>query len=233
MNKPLIVANWKANKTIKEASEWVRTARTNLEEATEVEVVVCPSHVCLPLVFSLLGGTSVKLGAQNLSIYEKGAYTGEDTAEMLEGLVTYVIIGHSERRRFFGEMDQTVAEKTAKALKYKITPLVCVESLEQVEKFKIFAKDSLDKAIFVYEPTFAIGTGQPDTPENAAEMARKIRQVVDRETKVLYGGSVARDNVVDFLFQADLGGVLVGTASLDPQEFCGLVSSTNYRPMVK
>jgi triosephosphate isomerase len=231
--KPLIVANWKANKGLKETVEWLKQARGKLEETLGLEVILCPSHVCLSAAFNLLEGSSIKLGAQDVSVFEQGAYTGENTVLMLKDLVGYVIIGHSERRKNFGETNEIVLKKAELAIRHNLVPLICLETLDQVKNLAFLDRLLTKKATFVYEPAFAIGTGVPDTPENANEIASQICQVVDEEVRVLYGGSVDEKNISYFLKQPFLKGVLVGKASLDPHQFCQLVSSASLATMVK
>jgi len=213
MEKTLIVANWKEHKTNSEARGWVEVLSSKLKVKSEkLEVVVCPSFVLIPDLHSQLSilNFELSLGAQDVSKFEEGQYTGEVSAKMLKDFVSYVIIGHSERRKCFGETDEDVALKIEQCLKHELAPIVCVSKIEQA-----FA----DKAIFAYEPLSAVGTGEPDTPENAQKFAEKIKAEVGQDVKVLYGGSVNAKNAKSFVNQPDLSGVLVGQASLDAEEF--------------
>ena len=225
MEKTLIIANWKENFTMDEARKWVDVFNNNFSslrserfasgESNTIQqfnkVVICPSFVLLPTMASEISKLEgVELGAQDVSKFEEGQYTGEVSAKMLKDFVSYVIAGHSERRKHFGETDEDIALKIEHCLKHELTPIVCVNKIEQA---------STDKAIFAYEPLFAVGTGIPDSPENAQEFAEKIKSVVGQDVRVLYGGSVTSENVKSFVSQPDINGVLVGQASLDPKEF--------------
>lgn len=180
------------------------------------KVVICPSFVLLPTTASEISKLEgVELGAQDVSKFEEGQYTGEVSAKMLKDFVSYVIVGHSERRKHFGETDGDIALKIEQCLKHELTPIVCVSKVEQA---------STDKAIFAYEPLFAVGTGEPDTPKNAQKFAEKTKGKVGQNVRVLYGGSVNAENVKSFVSQPDIDGVLVGQASLDPKEFSEIVN---------
>lgn len=205
-----VIANWKENKTVSEVMAWVDVFNKGVNKEN-VEVVICPSFVALPMMANGVSKLeNVKLGAQDVSKFEEGQYTGEVSAKMLKGLVDYVIVGHSERRKYFSETDEDVNLKIEQCLKHDLTPIVCVSKIEQV---------STNKAIFAYEPLSAVGTGTPDTPENAQKFAEKIKNEVGENVKVLYGGSVNAKNAMSFVEQSDIDGVLVGQASLDPKEF--------------
>lgn len=208
-----IIANWKSNKNIAEALEWVAQVGPNVPERDDLKVVVCPAFSALSEVKKAItvGNFPLLLGAQDLSPFGIGAYTGEEPAELLSHLVSLAILGHSERRKNFNETDEMVDQKVAQAKQYNITPLVCVQSAETVvpEGCKLVA----------YEPIFAIGTGNPDTPESANEVAKKLKQKYGQDLEVIYGGSVAVENVKGFAAQKNISGALVGKASLDPQEF--------------
>ena len=212
MEKTLIVANWKENKIAPQAEEWLEVLSSKFKvQSSKLEVAICPSFVVLPtMVGEISKLEGIKLGAQDVSKFEEGQYTGEVSAKMLKDFVEFVIIGHSERREHFGETDEDVDLKIEQCLKYDLMPIVCVSDLEQV---------STDKVIFAYEPLFAVGTGEPDTPENAQRFAQKIKSKVGQDVRVLYGGSVNAKNAKSFVSQPDIDGVLVGQASLDPKEF--------------
>ncbi len=218
-----IIANWKENKTVQEASEWLEKfcASTNNQQLAINNVVICPSFVVLPTMASEISKLeNVKLGAQDVSKFEEGQYTGEVSAKMLKDFVEYVIVGHSERRKHFGETDGDVNLKVQQCLKYNLTPIVCVSKIEQVSMCQSV---NVSKTIFAYEPLFAVGTGEPDTPENAEDFAKKIKAEVGQDVKVLYGGSVNSENVKSFVSQPDISGVLVGQAGLDVREFIKIV----------
>lgn len=208
-----IIANWKSNKTIAEALDWVAQIGSKLPKRDELKVVVCPTFSALSEVKKAItvGNFPLTLGAQDLSPFGAGAYTGEESAQLLNQLVGLAILGHSERRKNFNETDEMVAKKVNQAKEFNITPLVCVQAADTVvpEGCKLVA----------YEPVWAIGTGNPDTPENANEVAKKLKQKYGEDLEVIYGGSVTSENVKEFLVQEHISGVLPGKASLDPQEF--------------
>jgi triosephosphate isomerase len=244
MKKTLIVANWKQNFTADEAQRWVgelnkelriknknlslrsRTLHSNkFESEGNVEIVVCPPLVLIPVLYSsfIIPHSALHLGAQDVSKFEGGQYTGEISAQMLKGFVDYVIVGHSERRKHFSETDEDVAKKTVLALKCNLIPIICVSNIEQVSKSQR-VKESKN-IIFAYEPLAAIGTGESDTPENANDFAQKIKAEIGQNVRVLYGGSVTSKNAKPFIAQPNISGVLVGQASLDAEEFVRLCNS--------
>ncbi len=231
MNKPTLIANWKATKTIKETVEWVKTAKADLEQIDYTEIIVCPPFSSLPIASSLFKDTSIKVGAQDVSKFKKGAYTGEVTVEMLDGLVEYCIIGHSERRKYFGEVDDDVIEKAKNLLEYSITPILCVSNLDQLDSYLERGKviiDSAEKIIFVYEPPGAISGGgdyKPDSPDVASEQSGKIEEKMGKKVTTLYGGSINPDNVVSFISKENINGGLIGQASTDPKTFFEIVSN--------
>lgn len=217
----LIVANWKLNKTISEAIEWLKEFGIQKTEfrSQNVKIVVCPSFTVLSELQRELKKTKlpIKLGAQNVSQFEKGQYTGEVSAGMLQGLVNYVIIGHSEIRKHFGETDQIISEKAKQCEKYGITPILCASNLDQLRGCEK-AKD----LVVAYEPLEAISTEgefHPDDPDHANEIAGKIKEIIGSKNRVLYGGSVHKDNVKYFAARKNIDGLLVGQASLDAERF--------------
>ncbi|MBI2196225.1 triosephosphate isomerase [Candidatus Daviesbacteria bacterium] len=216
-----IIANWKSNKNISEALDWISQVGPKIPKQDNLKVVVCPTFSALSEVKKAItvGNFPLLVGAQDLSPFGIGAYTGEEPAELLNQLITLTILGHSERRQNFRESDETIAKKTQQALGNNITPLVCVqnEEIPVPEGCKLVA----------YEPIWAIGTGNPDTPENANVVAEKIKQQYSASIEVVYGGSVHSGNVKDLVMQENINGVLVGSASLDAEEFikiCQVVS---------
>lgn len=215
-----IVANWKSNKTIAQALDWVEQVGPNIPKVDHLEVIICPPVVDLDEVKKaiIVGNFPLEVGAQDLSAFDVGAHTGEEAAKILSQLVGFSIIGHSERRQELGETDQMISEKVDQALKYGITSILCVQGVET------FIPEAV--RLVAYEPIFAIGTGHPDTPENANQVAQQIKTKAGSELEVLYGGSVTSENIKSFLDQPDLSGVLVGGASLDPQEFIKIVKAT-------
>lgn len=246
MRTPIIAGNWKMNKTIEEATELVREIKDNLKE--NIEAVVCVPFTALSQVKKEISGTNLKLGAQNMHWEESGAFTGEISPLMLNEIgVDYVIIGHSERRQFFGETDETVNKKIKAALKHDINPIVCVgETLVQredgIEKevveaqvlkaLKNINKNDMDKIVIAYEPIWAIGTGKTASSEEANEIISFIRKIlkdkysqeISDKVRIQYGGSVKPSNIAEIMNQSDIDGALVGGASLKSDEFIKLVS---------
>lgn len=221
MKKSYILGNWKANKTMDEAKAWhtqyVANAPTVPESTT---IIVCPAFHHLALFDQ---HTSVyELGAQDISPFENGAYTGEVTGLMMKDLIRYVMIGHSERRKHFGETDEIVAQKVKRANVSGIIPVVCVSDIEQVRRLKQYVPEFGASGLLLYEPLFAIGTGASDTPENANTTAEKIQNSIP-SVPILYGGSVTAENVRGFMDQPHLSGVGVGGASLDAVKFSSLI----------
>ena len=231
MKKVLIVANWKENLTAPQAKEWLGVLSSKFKvQSSKLEVVICPPSVILPTVAHEVSKLeNVELGAQNVSKFEEGQYTGEVSAKMLKDFVSYVIVGHSERRKYFGETDEDVNLKIKQCLKYGLTPIVCVGNLEQVSRVS-----RVSKVIVVYEPVEAISTeGQfhPDDPEHANSTAKEIKSVVGQDVKVLYGGSVNAKNAKSFVSQPNIDGVLVGQASLGTKEFSKIVEVVHLHVM--
>lgn len=218
--KKILVANWKANFDLHEAVEWLKAIRTILEEAT-IEVVICPDFISIPAVASLVKGTSVRVGSQDVSQFEKGAFTGEVTAHSLKELVQYALIGHSERRRYFSETTEIVLKKVRNATKGGIIPIVCLENISQAREYQ--KGSGTLKAVFAYEPKGAIGTGQPEPSENASEVLVDLRKILGEQTCILYGGSVTGENINNYL-KVGFNGALVGSASLDEEKFVKMVS---------
>ena len=247
MRTPIIAGNWKMNKTVEEAVALVRDMRLGLNEVTSVERVLCPPFMALPAVAELLKPTSLKLGAQNMYWEEKGAYTGEISPLMLKGLCQYVILGHSERRGYFGETDEGVNRKVKAALAHDLTPIICVgENLEQNEAGQTDAvvgsqvRDCLaglkaqevQGLIIAYEPIWAIGTGKPATGAGAnavigltirGTIAELYDQATAQAVRIQYGGSVNAANITEFMSLPDIDGALVGGASLKADEFVEIV----------
>lgn len=211
-----IIANWKSNKNLAEALEWVSVVGPKLEMRENVKVVVCPPFVDLEEVKKavMVGNYPMMVGAQDLSPFPEGAYTGEEAAKILKDFVDLTILGHSERRQNFGETDAMVAEKVEQAKENNIISLVCVQdkNMPVPEGCKLVA----------YEPIFAIGTGNPDTPVNANEVAGALKSKYEN-LEVLYGGSVTEENIKAFLEQENISGSLIGGASLDGEQFLKII----------
>lgn len=218
MSKNLwIIANWKSNETIEEALDWISYVGSRLEKRDYLKIVVCPTFTAIEEVKKaiLVGNFPIMVGAQDLSPFEDGPYTGEESAKILKQFVDLAIIGHSERRKNFGESEEVIESKVRQALNHQIIPLVCVQDK------KTPIPDGVK--LIAYEPIFAIGTGHPDTPQNASEVAESFRQSQGVDLEVLYGGSVTSENVKAFVAQDLINGVLIGGASLNPEEFVKIV----------
>ncbi|MBT8339576.1 MAG: triose-phosphate isomerase [Desulfatitalea sp.] len=246
--KPLIAGNWKMHKTGTEAALAARqlTALT-ADAGDDVEVMIAPTFTALSQVKAELAGSTIELGAQNLHWEEKGAFTGEIAADMLiDAGCTYVIIGHSERRQFFGETDQTVNKRTRAAVNAGLRPVLCIGESE-VERdagqtfsvldkqlqngLESFVLQDLQRLVIAYEPVWAIGTGKTATSEQAQQVHAHLRKQLAslwddefaQQLRILYGGSVKPSNVAELMAMPDVDGALVGGASLDPETFSQLV----------
>jgi triosephosphate isomerase len=247
MRLPIIAANWKMNTTVNEAQSLVREMRDRLDKITGVEKVLCPPFVSLTTVKELIKDSSVKLGAQNMHFEVKGAYTGEISPLMLTEFCEYVILGHSERRQYFGETDEIVNRKVQSALKFGLKPILCVgESLEENQsgrteevvqrqiKTALGGIDSPGGIVIAYEPIWAIGTGIPASGKQANATIRLIRQLLSQiygdkiaqEIRIQYGGSISQENIAEFISQPEIDGALVGGASLKGEVFLSIVEQT-------
>ncbi len=251
MRTPFVAGNWKMNKTVAEARELVSTMGKELKNIKNVEKVLCPPFISLVAVANLISGTDLGLGAQNMHWEEKGAFTGETSPAMVKEFCTYVILGHSERRTYFGETDQTVNKKVLAAQKHGLTPIVCVgETLaeneagltaEVVRRQTMEGLKGLDaafaaKIVVAYEPVWAIGTGRASSGENAEAVHRDVvraalKDLFGSETaqaiRILYGGSVTAANAAEFFGQPDIDGALIGGASLKSEEFIAIVQAAS------
>lgn len=240
---PFIAGNWKMHKTISEAADLVKALNESSSELADAEIVVIPPYTALSEITKTLQGSTIKIGAQNLFWEEKGAFTGEVSAPMLKDAgCQYVVIGHSERRQYFGETDETVNKKIKAALAHALMPIVCIgESLEEREKGEIIdkvdsqinagleglQKEQMSQIIIAYEPIWAIGTGLTATPAQAEEVHSFIREKLTEkygnETAsyaiILYGGSAKPDNTYSLLIEKNINGALVGGASLEADSF--------------
>lgn len=247
MRKPIIAGNWKMYKTNTEARALVNGLKEKSIPAG-VEVVLCPPFTALSTVAELLKGTDIGLGAQDLFWADEGAYTGEVSPVMLKELgCSYVIIGHSERRQYFGETDETVNKKVKAALSHGLKPIICVgESLEQREAgdTNSFVASQVDKAldglapasipevVIAYEPIWAIGTGRSSSGTDANHVIGLIRRTIASkfqpyladQVRIQYGGSVKPDNIKEFMDQPEIDGALVGGASLKAEDFYGIIT---------
>ncbi len=247
--KPIIAGNWKLNKTPKEAILLVAELKRALVDVRGVDIVICPPFVDLSVVVDELIDHDISVGAQNVYWVDSGAFTGEISAPMLkEAGVKYVIIGHSERRQFFGETNETVNKRIKAALNHGLTPIVCVgENLAEREANKTFdvvknhcegslaglAPEEMKKIVVAYEPVWAIGTGKTATPEQAQDVHAFIRQLLGKifnadvaaSVRIQYGGSVTPENIASLIGQADIDGALVGGASLKAPSFAAIVKA--------
>ena len=247
MRTPIIAGNWKMNKTIAQAVALVKEIKPHLAAIHGVEKVLCPPFTALSAVKESIGDAEIGLGAQNMHWEEKGAFTGEASPLMLAELCQYVILGHSERRQYFGETDDGVNRKIVAAFAHKLTPILCVgESLEQREagQTEEWVTDQVQAAlmglpaeqvrqlVIAYEPIWAIGTGVAATVDDARTViAGTIRGALDemygqkitQAVRIQYGGSVKPDNIAQFMAVPDIDGALVGGASLQAADFVALV----------
>ena len=247
MRKPIIAGNWKMHKTIAEALEFVNEVKDRVNN-DKVEAVICAPFTLLKDLKQATKGTNIKIGAQNMHFEEKGAFTGEISPLMLKELdMDYVVIGHSERRQYFNETDETVNKKVKSAFEHGLNPIVCVgETLEQRESGKaeeiitMQAQKALDglkeeqvkNTIIAYEPIWAIGTGKTATSDDANNAIKAIRnkicqiygQNVGKSIIIQYGGSVKSTNCKELFTTSDIDGGLVGGASLEPEEFAKIVN---------
>jgi len=251
MRTPFLAANWKMFKTVHEAVVYAKEFRSLVKDAGDVEIVLAPPFTALHAVAEACRNTNVGVAGQNMSWEKEGAFTGEISGGMLkEAGAEYVIIGHSERRRLYGETDQIVNRKSIAAFHANLVPIVCIgETLEEREGEQTLPvldrqlKDGLDsltasqvaELVIAYEPVWAIGTGKTATPEQAQEVHKDIREwlssnvsaEVAASTRIVYGGSVKPDNAADLSKQPDVDGFLVGGASLKASDFLPIVSAAS------
>jgi len=244
---PIIAGNWKMNTTLEEGTALVDTMRPHLEGIASVERVVCPPFISIAAIRDHLKGSDIRVGAQNMYFQEKGAYTGEVSPLMLQGLVDYVILGHSERRQYFGDTDELVARKVKAALEHGLMPIMCVgERLDEYEAGKteeivtrqvragLSGLAGIGGLVIAYEPVWAIGTGRPATGVGANRVIGMIRDVVGTmfgsaagdSIRIQYGGSVTPENITEFVSQPEIDGALVGGASLKADSFVEIVRRT-------
>ncbi len=245
--KTFVAGNWKMNTTLPDAVELAKGVVEKVGNVTDVDVAVCPPYVNLSAVADVLKGSNVKLGAQDVHWEEKGAFTGKVSCAMLKAVgVTYVIIGHSEQRQYFGETDETVNKKVKATLAAGLLPIVCVgETLDERNggkmedvvgtqtrgAFEGITKEQAITCTIAYEPVWAIGTGVTASPEQANEAHQFIRKVLteiyDAETaqaiRIQYGGSMKPGNAKELQSQSDVDGGLIGGAALKPDDFAGIV----------
>jgi len=219
MKKTFIVANWKSNKTEVEVKDWLfKISDLKNQNLSNKEIIVCPSFVYLPIMKAFIEEQMlpIKLGAQNISSFDEGAYTGEVNGRQIKDLAEYVLIGHSERRRYFTETDQILKEKVKMANKWNLKIIFCADSEES------FISEGA--SIVVYEPPTSISPAPADTPENAEKVAKVLKVKTSKEL-ILYGGNVTSENVSSFTKMDSISGVLVGRASLDAKEFYAIIQN--------
>jgi len=250
MRQPLVAGNWKMNGSAASVRVLLKGVKSGAGGVSKCEVAVCPPYVYIPQTQAALAGSSVSWGAQNLSIEQSGAFTGEIAASMLLDFgCTYVIVGHSERRSLYGEDDALVARKFAIARSAGLKPILCVgETLEEREQgvteavvarqidavIDLDGVDALAEAVIAYEPVWAIGTGKTASPEQAQEVHAFIRNRiaehsadVAQQLRILYGGSMKPGNAVDLMAKEDIDGGLIGGASLVASEFLGICTAAH------
>ncbi len=253
MRKPFVAGNWKMYKTVAEARHLISELVPGLQAIDAVEKVLCPPFTALLAAAALIEGTDIGLGAQNMHWELSGAYTGEISPTMIAELCRYVIIGHSERRTYFGETDETVNRKVHAALAQGLIPIICVgETLEENEAGRtadvvarqvrlglsglssVIEQAGPGAFVVAYEPVWAIGTGRPSTAQGAAKVVQEIIRPVLAElfgdmiaqgVRVLYGGSVNAKNAAEFFAEPEIDGALVGGASLKAAEFIQIVQA--------
>lgn len=250
MRRPLITGNWKMYKTVNEAIQFVNKIKRELFDFTSADIVVCPSFTALNSVYEVIMDTSITLGAQDLFWEKEGAYTGEVSPIMLKDCgCEFVIIGHSERRKYFFETDEAVNKKIKAALEVGLTPIVCVgETLDEREAqktmevvqtqlkgcFNDLKPDEMLNIVIAYEPVWAIGTGKNAAPPQAEEVHKFIRKWLEdnfsgkifNNVRILYGGSVKPANIKELMTQEDIDGALVGGASLESASFIEIVKKS-------
>jgi triosephosphate isomerase len=247
MRSPFVAGNWKMNTTATEAERLVLEMLEKLDRISGVKKVLCPPFVSLVAISMMLQDSSVKLGAQNMYFEAEGAYTGEISPLMLRELCEFVILGHSERRGYFGETDEIVNKKVKTALANQLKPILCVgerlaeneagKTDEVIKRQVTAALDNIEPVrdlVIAYEPVWAIGTGKAASGEQAATTIQFIRDVlatlwkksIAQDLRILYGGSVTSANVSEFISQPEIDGALVGGASLKAEEFVSIVEQT-------
>ncbi|MBI3379513.1 triosephosphate isomerase [Candidatus Gottesmanbacteria bacterium] len=221
MKKKYIIGNWKSNKDLEETKYWFDTLKTrslqnNIINWDNIEVVVCPPIIFLPLVKKLRDDCDLplKIGAQNISPFKNGPYTGEVSDSMIAEFASYVIIGHSERRTNFSEDDSMLSEKVKRANEVKLNSIYCIQDENT------FIPEDVE--IVAYEPVWAIGTGKTDTPDNADRVAQAVKKRWGGKS-LIYGGSVDPDNIKSFIQTNNIDGVLPGGSSLDPNKFWEMI----------
>ncbi len=248
MRVPLIAANWKMNKIISEARSFVEEMKSKVKDVEDKEIVICPPYTSLIAVKQAISNSNIELGAQNVFWEEKGAYTGEISVKMLKDIgCKYIILGHSERRKYFFETDGIINKKIKKVLEESVSPIFCIgETLEERERnitFDVLKRqltiglneidiNNVDKVVIAYEPVWAIGTGRTATPSQAEEAHYFIRNWVkekfseenSKRIRIIYGGSIKPENISDLMKCENIDGGLVGGASLKIDSFVNIIN---------
>ncbi len=257
MRTSFIVANWKENKSNHEAAEFIRRLKQIMGDLKGAEVVICPAYVSIITAFDCTRDCNLKIGSQDVSVHEQGAYTGEVSALMLRDFCQYSIIGHSERRKHFQERNEIVNKKVQLAIKYGIRPILCIgEDAEQRKNgltnellfeqlqscLENVGADMVREIVIAYEPVWAISHGDPNhraaTPDDAEKAHEFIRKTLARMydsqtasmTRIIYGGSAKPENISSLLEKENIDGALVGTASLDPESFAEIIKASRQYP---
>lgn len=231
---PLVVANLKANLTWDQMSEWIERVGPKAE-GFKGTIIFCPSYPFLAAASQKInnGSINIRLGVQDISKFEAGAYTGEVAASQLAGICQFAIVGHSERKKYFQETDSDIINKVSLLLKSNIKPLLCINAVNQLESFLKESAEIKQKAseiIFVYEPPGAISGGgeyKPEDPQVAAANTKKIQEIIGTQVTTIYGGSINPQNAQSFFSMDNLNGGLIGQASVDPQTFCQILEIVN------
>ena len=250
MRTPIIAGNWKLNKSVSEAVSLTTDLAKLVDNISDVEIVVAPVFTALSNVHDIINSSNIQLAAQDLYWEDSGAFTGEVSAPMLKDVgCDYVIIGHSERRQYFGETNETVNQKVKAALSHVLKPIICVgELLEERETGKTesviedhvkggigdLTESEMESCVIAYEPVWAIGTGKTATPDQAQEVHSFIRDILKdcytdklaSKIRIQYGGSVKPENAAELMSQQDVDGALVGGASLDAESFAEIVKQS-------
>jgi triosephosphate isomerase len=250
MRKPMMAGNWKMNKTPAESAALAQAIRAAVADVVTVDRVVCPTDLALVNVHQVLEGSTIAVGAQNVHWADSGAFTGEISAPMLKGLADYVIIGHSERRQYFAENDETVNKKVLAVLNHDLIPILCVgETLAQNEAGQTdvvvggqvvaalsgVKRNQISQVIIAYEPVWAIGTGRAATADQAQAtcgntvrftLAKLYGNEIAQTVRVLYGGSTNPKNIGEIMQQPDIDGALIGGASLKAEDYSAMVHTT-------
>lgn len=218
MKNKIIAANWKSNITKFEAKKWINDVSLEFQNS-DIEIVIFPPFTLLDLLSGYIKVNSLplSLGAQNISPFESGPYTGEVSGALIKEFADYVLIGHSERRTLFNENEEMINRKIEEALRFDLKPIVCISETDQVKNL------NSDKIMLAYEPISSIGTNKPEDPQLVSQKINEIQ--TEKRVDVIYGGSVDGQNVKDYLAKENISGVLIGSSSIDPQNFIKILNN--------